>query len=91
MHFLLSDLIILIRRMSFSEAVRGFCSTPSKLHIIQSAWETEFGEKMTEVDAARFSKYFTVEDTYKNIKKVSFVKFMLISKSILCVVWIWIN
>ena len=37
---------------------------------------------MTEVDAVTLSKCFTVEDTYKNIQKVLYVKFMLITKII---------
>ena len=77
--------------MSFSNAVKGFCSTPSKLHTIESAWETEFGEKMTDLDTGMFSKHFTVEETYNNIQKVLYVIFMHIENIILSLVWIWIN
>ena len=77
--------------MSFSKAVKGFCSTPLKLHTIESAWETEFGEKMTDLDTAMFSKHFTIEETYNSIQKVLYVIFKHIENIILSLVWIWIN
>ena len=57
--------------MSYSEVVSGTASSPSKLAIIQSSWETEFGRKMTDRDKTDLAKRFTVEETHLNLQKVN--------------------
>ena len=58
--------------MSFSEVVHGTVLLSNKLGAIQSAWETEFGRKMTDRDKTDLNKRFTLEETHENIQKVYF-------------------
>lgn len=59
-----------LNMMNFSAAVKGSFSSFSKLCTIQSSWETEFGQQMTDEDKASLSKCFTIDETYTNIQKV---------------------
>ena len=60
--------------MKYSEAVKSRCSPSVKHHTIQSSWETEYGRKITEADWANLQKFFSINETYSNVQKVTSFK-----------------
>ena len=57
--------------MNYSEAVRGPLTISGKLFVIQSSFETEFGRKINDADIADLNKFFTLNETYAKIQKVT--------------------
>ena len=57
--------------MEFSEALKSQVTPSIKIHTIQSSWETEYGREITETDWTNLHKFFSLDEIYSNVQKVT--------------------
>ena len=57
--------------MEFSEALKSQVTPSIKIHTIQSSWETEYGREITETDWTNLHKFFSLNEIYSNVQKVT--------------------